>query len=129
VILVDTHTTIWLAEAPEELSKKAHEAIRLERQIDGLAISDKTLWELAMVISRGRLVVRTTMRDFLQVVERNFTVLPITSAIAERSVMFSDRYPKDPTDRIIGATALVHGVKLVTRDKRIRASKEVDCIW
>jgi PIN domain nuclease of toxin-antitoxin system len=129
VILVDTHTTIWLAEAPEELSKRAHEAIRLERQIDGLAISDKTLWELAMAISRGRLIVRTSVRDFLQIVEHNFTVLPITSAIAERSVLFSDQYPKDPTDRIIGATALVHGMKLITRDKRIRASREVDCIW
>jgi PIN domain nuclease of toxin-antitoxin system len=129
VILVDTHTTIWLAEAPEELSKRAHEAIRLERQIDGLAISDKTLWELAMAISRGRLIVRTSVRDFLQIVEQSFTVLPITSAIAERSVLFSDQYPKDPTDRIIGATALVHGMKLITRDKRIRASREVDCIW
>jgi PIN domain nuclease of toxin-antitoxin system len=129
VILVDTHTTIWLAEAPEELSPRAHEAIRLERRIDGLAIADKTLWELAMAISKGRLAVKTSLLDFLRAVERNFTVLPITSAIAERSVLFTDRFPRDPSDRIIAATAIIHGMKLVTRDKRIRASKEVDCIW
>lgn len=129
MILVDTHTTIWLAEAPEQLSHRAHEAIRLERKIDGVAISDKTLWELAMAISKGRLAVRTSLIDFLRAVERNFTVLPITSAIAERSMRFTDRFPRDPCDRIIGATAIVHGMKLVTRDKRIRASKEVDCIW
>ncbi len=82
-----------------------------------------------MAISGGRLRVLTSIRDFLQSVEKNFTVLPITSAIAERSVMFSARYPKDPSDRIIGATAIVHGLRLVTRDKQIRASKEVDCIW
>jgi PIN domain nuclease of toxin-antitoxin system len=129
MILADTHTTIWLALAPEKLSARAHEAIRLERKIDCLAVSDKTLWELAMAISRGRLTVKTSMRDFLQEIERNFIVLPITSAIAERSVTFSDRYPHDPTDRIIGATAVVHGVKLVTHDRKIRASKEVDCVW
>ena len=129
MILVDTHTTIWLAEAPEELSPRAYEAIRLERQIDGVAISDKTLWELAMAISKGRLVVKTSLLDFLRAVERNFTVLPITSTIADRSVRFTDHFPRDPSDRIIGATAVVHGMKLITRDKRIRASKEVDCIW
>ncbi len=129
MILVDTHTTVWLAEAPQQLSARVHEAIRIERKIDGLAISDKTLWELAMAISSGRLRVRTSILDFLQSVEKNFTVLPITSAIAERSVMFSARYPKDPSDRIIGATAVVHGLRLITRDKQIRASKEVDCIW
>jgi PIN domain nuclease of toxin-antitoxin system len=129
VILIDTHATVWLAESPEQLSARAREAIRRERQIDGLAISDKTLWELAMAISQGRLEVQTSMRDFLRVVERNFVVLPITGSIAERSVQFSDNFPKDPTDRIIGATALIHGMRLVTKDKKIRASKEVDCIW
>ncbi len=82
-----------------------------------------------MAISQGRLEVQTSMRDFLRVVERNFVVLPITGSIAERSVQFSDNFPKDPTDRIIGATALIHGMRLVTKDKKIRASKEVDCIW
>ncbi len=129
MILIDTHTAVWLAETPEELSRRAYEAIRLERLIDGLAISDKSIWELAMLISRGRILVRTPMRDFLETVERNFTVLPITAAIAERSTLFSETYPKDPADRIIGATAIVHGMKLVTKDGPIRDSKEVDCIW
>jgi PIN domain nuclease of toxin-antitoxin system len=129
VILIDTHTAVWLAETPEELSPRAYEAIRLERLIDGLAISDKSLWELAMLIARGRISVRTPMRVFLETVERNFTVLPITAAIAERATMFSQMYPRDPTDRIIGATAIVHGMKLVTKDAPIRDSKEVDCIW
>jgi hypothetical protein len=32
-------------------------------------------------------------------------------------------------DRIIGATALVHGMSLVTRDERIRESGELPCAW
>lgn len=129
MILVDTHTSVWLAEAPELLSAQAHEAIRLERLIDGVAISDKTLWELAMMVSRGRFRLRTSLSDFLRTVERTFIVLPITGAIAERSMLFSAKFSKDPTDRIIAATAVVHGLRLITTDTKIRASKEVDCVW
>jgi PIN domain nuclease of toxin-antitoxin system len=127
--LLDTHTVIWVAEKPHLLSTKANVAIRKARQHSGLAVSDKTLWELAMLISRRRVSVRTSLRQFLDAVERNFTVLPVTSAIDERSVLFSDRYPKDPADCIIGATAIVHGLELITADLPIRESGEVKTIW
>ena len=129
MIVLDTHAVIWLAEWPELLSTAATEAIVSARKADGIAIADKTLWELAMLISRGRVEVRTSLRDFLIEVERNCIVLPVTSAIAERSTQFSPRYPNDPTDQVIGATAVVHGLKLVTKDASIRASGEVDCVW
>ena len=129
MILLDTHTVLWLAQVPELLSDDATEAISTARRQDGVAIVDKTLWELAMLITRKRVGVKTSLRDFLQAVERYCTVLPVTSAIAERSVQFTARYPKDPTDRLIGATAVVHGLKLVTKDALIRGSNEVDCIW
>jgi PIN domain nuclease of toxin-antitoxin system len=129
MILLDTHAVLWLAQVPELLSDGATLAISNARQQDGVAIADKTLWELAMLVSRGRVTVRTSLRDFLQAVERNCAVLPVTSAIAERAVQFSDAYPNDPTDRLIGATAIVHGLTLVTKDQNIRASGEVNCVW
>jgi PIN domain nuclease of toxin-antitoxin system len=58
-----------------------------------------------------------------------FNVLPITAAIAARSIQFSDSYSKDPTDHIIGATAIIHNARLITADENIRASGEVDCVW
>ncbi len=82
-----------------------------------------------MLISRGRVHVRTSISDFLREIERNFTVLPISGAIAEKSMQFTDRYPKDPTDRIIGATAVVHQIALITKDEQIRNSGEVHCVW
>jgi PIN domain nuclease of toxin-antitoxin system len=129
MILLDTHAVLWLAQVPDFLSDAATEAISAARRQDGVAIADKTLWELAMLISTGQVGVRTSMRDFLTAVERNFTVLPIDSAIAERAVQFSKKYPKDPTDRLIGATAVVHGMSLITKDRAIRESGEVNCIW
>jgi PIN domain nuclease of toxin-antitoxin system len=38
-------------------------------------------------------------------------------------------YPKDPSDRIIGATALVEGLSLLTADREIRKSRAVPTIW
>ncbi len=129
MILVDTHVVLWIAQVPDMLSEAARDAISGERRRDGIGISDKSLWELAMLVSRGQVRVKTSLREFLQEVERNFIVLPVTSAVAEASVQFSDAYPKDPADRIIGATARVHGVRLVTRDEKIRASGEVPVVW
>jgi PIN domain nuclease of toxin-antitoxin system len=45
------------------------------------------------------------------------TVLPTTPEIAARAVSFPEPYPKDPQDRLIGATALVEGIELVTHDR------------
>lgn len=129
MILLDTHVVLWVAQVPDLLSTSAEEAIRVERQRDGVGISDKTLWELAMMISRGRVRVKTSLLHFLRAVEENFTVFPVTAEIADRAVSLSSNYPRDPADRVIGATALVHGLQLVTRDDHIRASGEVPVVW
>jgi PIN domain nuclease of toxin-antitoxin system len=129
VILLDTHVVLLIAQVPDLLSSEAEHAIRVERQRDGVGISDKTFWELAMMISYGRVRVKTSLLHFLRAVEENFTIFPVTAEIANRAVSLSDRYPRDPADRIIGATALVHGLKLVTKDELIGASGEVPVVW
>jgi PIN domain nuclease of toxin-antitoxin system len=129
MILVDTQVVIWLAVEPEKISRRASEAILEARSGDGVAISDKTLWELAMVFAKGRIGDDLSLRDLLEETERTFVVLPISAGIAERSVQFGKLFPTDPADRIIAATAIVYGLRLVTADAQIRKSGEVSCIW
>jgi PIN domain nuclease of toxin-antitoxin system len=57
------------------------------------------------------------------------TVLPITPEIAARAVSFPESYPSDPQDRLIGATALVEGIQLITHDKKIRKSDMIPIMW
>ena len=66
---------------------------------------------------------------FLAQIERTFTILPVTATIAKRAIEFSERYPRDPMDRILGATAISHRLDLLTRDVQITASGEVPCVW
>jgi PIN domain nuclease of toxin-antitoxin system len=130
VILVDTHVILWLALEPAQLSANALRALTEARENQGgVAIADISLWEIAVAVSRGKVVLETELSEFLRSVEDAYHVIPVTGEIAERGTQFSRAFPRDPADKLIGATALVHGSQLVTKDELIRASGEVDCVW
>ncbi|MGD0842571.1 MAG: type II toxin-antitoxin system VapC family toxin [Candidatus Acidiferrales bacterium] len=130
MILVDTHVVVWLALDQALITRKAKTAIDDARQnANGLAISDITLYELSTLASKGRIQLGISLESFLQEVEARFVVLPISSRACAQAVALPVAYPKDPADRIIGATALVNGLSLVTADREIRRSKAVQTIW
>jgi PIN domain nuclease of toxin-antitoxin system len=130
VILVDTHVVVWLAFDQGQLSKKARAAIDDARKTgDGLAISDITLLELATLVSKSRIHLDISLQSFLQEVESRFVVLPITGRASVRAMELPATYPKDPADRIIGATALVEGLPLLTADRELLRSKVIRTIW
>ena len=130
MILVDTHVVVWLAFDQNQLSKKARAAIDDARKKgEGLAISDITLLELATLASKGRIRLDISLESFLQEVEVRFVVLPISGRACARAMGLPTAYPKDPADRIIGATALVEGLSLITADHGIHRSKVVQTIW
>lgn len=130
MILVDTHVVVWLALEPVLISKKARTVIEETRHSgQGLAISGITLLEIAQIESKGRIKLNSSLETFLSEVEARFVILPITGRVCVRAMRFPASYPKDPADRIIGATALVEGVPLVTADDDIRRSKALRTIW
>ncbi len=130
MILVDTHVVAWLAFDQDQISRKARTAIDGARKdADGLAISDITLLELATLASKGRIRLEISLESFLQEVESRFVVLPISGRACARAMGLPATYPKDPADRIIGATALVEGLSLLTADREIRRSRTVQTIW
>ncbi|MHB8302902.1 MAG: type II toxin-antitoxin system VapC family toxin [Acidobacteriaceae bacterium] len=130
MILIDTHIVVWLALDPRKLSRKASAAIDEARQDgEGLAIASMSLFELALIATRGLIQLDASVESFLQEVEALFIVRPLTGRISARSQTLPATYPSDPMDRIIGATALVEGLSLITADERIRKSKAVSTIW
>jgi len=130
LILLDTHAVIWLANEHHLISSRAHAAIQEARKkARGLAISGITLLELASLTSRGRIRLTPDLETFLSDVELRFTTLPITAKIARQAFELPESYPKDPADRVIGATALIEDLPLITADKGIRKSGAVPTIW
>jgi PIN domain nuclease of toxin-antitoxin system len=131
LILLDTHVLAWLVVEPERLSRPAASAIRRARASDGLALADVSLWELAVLFSRGVLRAHGTVENMVQnfVTYPGIIVRPITAEIAALATQFPENFPQDPVDRIIGATARAEGIALVTRDEKIRSSRLLKTIW
>jgi PIN domain nuclease of toxin-antitoxin system len=131
LILLDTHVLVWLLVDEDRLSQRATSAIQRARVSDGLAIADVTMWELAFLIARGTLRTRGTIENTVHnfVTRSGANVKPITAEIAALATQFPDNYPKDPIDRLIGATARAEGIALVTRDEKIRRSPLLKTIW
>lgn len=130
VILLDTHALVWLVLEPHRLSKNAIFAIRSQRKEGGgLAIAAATLYEMAGLAAKGRIDFRSPPELFFRRIETDFIVQPITGRICAETMRLPESYPKDPMDRMIGATAIVEGLTLVTADETIRNSKAVATLW
>jgi len=130
VILLDTHVVVWLALDIERISKKAKtEIARVRDRGEGLGVSDISLLEIATLERKRRIALNVTLETFLSEVEHRFIILPITGRICVRALSLPSDYPDDPADRVIGATALVEGIHLVTADNEIRRSKAVTTVW
>jgi len=131
VVLLDTHVLVWLSAGDRNrLSKNATTTIEdCRARGEGLAICDISLLELATLVNRGRLQLSGSLETFLRQIEEKFTILPIGGKACAQAVYLPESYPKDPADRIIGATALVNEMSLITADAAIRDSHAVPTIW
>ena len=129
MILLDTHTLIWLAFEPPKLSRAAREAIHESARTGGLGISAITLWEAAWLVTHRRVDFTGTADAFLGEISSRTAVFPITRQIALLANQLPVTYPRDPSDRLIGATAMSEGIALVTKDRTIRNCKQIKTIW
>jgi PIN domain nuclease of toxin-antitoxin system len=129
MILLDTHVLLWMTLEPDRLSRTAAKAIHEARHAGIICISDITLWEMASLVQRGRIQIGGTLDSFLREISQPVVVKPITAAIASMTGQFLDSYPKDPADRLIGATSRVEGLSLVTADRELRRCSLLQTIW
>jgi len=130
-MLLDTHVVVWLTSKPSQLSSKAASAIRRARTDGGISIADISLWELALLFSRGRLRAPGTVEASVRgIVEgAGASIKPITLEIAALATQFPEDFPHDPVDRLISATARAEGITLITHDARIRQSPLLKTLW
>lgn len=129
MILLDTHVLVWAVTEPNRLSRVATSAISRARKGSGLAIAAISLWELAVLLSRGRIQAYGTIDASVRLLTDGVTIMPLTPEIAALATQFPDDFPADPADRLIGATARAEGLPLVTRDVKLQDSPLLQTIW
>ena len=126
-LILDTHIIVrWLSE-PRKLSRGQTRAILTAfRRGESVAISGMSLLEIALFANDGRLV-KGIEEIFAELAaDPLIRVLPVTYEIALEFGALSSL--RDPGDRVIVATARVHGLRLVTSDQRIIDSKLVPVV-
>lgn len=119
--LLDTHILLWWLGEDPRLSLEQREVLEKADATNPLWVADITLWEIATLLSLGRIKLHLPLREWLEqatappLVQR----VAITPAVAAEVAALPDSFHRDPADRIIVATARVLGATLVTRDRRI----------
>jgi len=130
MIVLDTHAWIWHLTDPGKLSDRSRTLIERERGMRGVKVSSISVWELLMLIKRGRLELSLSPASFLRRAERLSYVeyVPIDNAIAQASVELPDIH-RDPADRLILATARELGCGVLSMDRRLAEYGVVAVLW
>ncbi len=129
MILLDTHALVWSQIDERRLSRVAASAVRRNRASRSLAISAISMVEVANLMERKRIRFSGSIEDAVSKLTAEVLVLPITREIAVLTAYFPPDFPRDPSDRIIAATAQAEGIPLVTADQRIQACPLIKTIW
>jgi PIN domain nuclease of toxin-antitoxin system len=120
-LLWDTCAAIWIYEQAK-LSQPSLDAMAAAHR-EGVPsyISPVTAWEIGMLVSRGRLqLLIKPERWFANLFEApGVKMAEMSPELLIASSYLPGRPPKDPTDRIIAATARELGATLITRDRAL----------
>jgi PIN domain nuclease of toxin-antitoxin system len=120
--LLDTHILVKWVSAPDELSPAQRHVLDAASGTTPVMVSDISLWEIATLVSLGRLALDRPLREWLEQAAAPPLVrrVDISPAVAAAVADLPGTFHRDPADRIIVATARVMGAVLLTNDIRIR---------
>ena len=118
LLLLDTHTLIWLTDGNRKLGKNSRAAIRQAYNEDRATISAITPWEVALLVSKGRVTLGQDVMDWIKtaLAVPGVRLIPLNVEIAVASTRLPFEMHADPADRILVATARHLGATLVTAD-------------
>jgi PIN domain nuclease of toxin-antitoxin system len=117
--ILDTHTLIWFMEGDVFLSTNAKRAIEDERNIKYVSIA--LLWEIAIKISLGKLLLKKPLEEFLNnLSQTNINILPLKFSHFVR-ISRLEFIHKDPFDRIIICQSLEENFSIIGKDQNFPA--------
>ncbi len=126
-LLLDTHVLLWSLLDPAKLTRQV--AIELENPSNELWLSPISIWEIIILVEKGRVVLDadpiTWVRDVLRKIPVKEASLNYEVSIQSRMLDLSH---EDPADRFLAATAVVYDLTLVTADERLIVSDRYDVL-
>jgi PIN domain nuclease of toxin-antitoxin system len=132
LILLDTHVLVrWVTGQNKLLSTPARRAIEQELADGEILVSAISAWEIALLVSHGRLDLSIDVADWLAIVAEfdALRFVPVDNEIALKSTQLPGELHRDPADRMILATSRLFAAPLVTADKQLLAYPYARTIW
>ena len=120
VVLLDSHIVHWWSAEPDRISAAAAAAITGASE---LAVADISWFELAWLASHERIIVTIPLASWLRRLAMQVRTVAVTPEIATAAVALPSSFPGDPADRLIYATAIENGWRLITKDRKLRAHR------
>lgn len=123
-LILDTHILLWYFREPERISNN------IVQQIDNskLYLSAISCFEIVWLLEHNRITLNgyDTFESWLDDVKQSLdlTILPVTCQIGSLAVRLPEHH-KDPQDRLIIASAIVHNFKLASADTNFPLYQEI----
>ena len=118
-LILDTCAAIWIVSGAR-LDPEAEDAIKRARRAgEVIYVSAITAWEVGLLAMKGRFASPLPPGRRLACMLHQCRLSELTPAVLIDSSFLPGRPPRDPSDRIIIATAREHDLTVVTRDRLI----------
>ena len=121
-LLLDTHILVWILTDPRRCSRRVARALSNPR--NEMWASPISTWEIVMLSRKGRLKAEGGASTWLPAALTGAGIreAPLTHeiALAAEDIVLPHG---DPADRLLAATARVHGLTLVTADENLIRGK------
>lgn len=119
MIVLDTHTLLWMDRDDDSLGGEARRQIEDAWRTDGISVSAISFWEVAMLAQSGRVILPVAIEVWrADLLQAGVQEIQIDGRIALLAVSLQS-FHKDPADRFIVATAMNLRASLLTADGRI----------
>lgn len=130
-VVADTHAAVWYLLNAKSLSANAQRAMDEAIQAgDPVYVSSISLVEVVYLVEKGKLpsVVLDRLTSALSEPDSGFVIAPFSLSVALAILQIYRETVPDMPDRIIAATALNLGLRLVTRDSEI-SKTGIEIVW
>ena len=121
-LLLDTHVWLWSLIEPTRLTAPVARA--LAANDSELWLSPISLWELGMLVGRGRIKLSNDLDAWIDDALHTAPMreAPLTRAVVRALGSITTPH-RDPADRFLAATAAVLDLQLVTADEQLLAGR------
>lgn len=128
--VTDTHALVWAITGSKKLGRRARRIFEAADARRGtIYVPSIVLAELSELSRLGRVGLSLPFDRWVEELGKSgsYIILDLTPPVVVRAHALFDIPERG--DRLIAATAAVHGLPLITRDEAIAACADVECIW